>query len=95
VTALPVVVYPSLLAAAVLRAGFGLLIAWWFWARPGRGIAIVGTVLGLGSIPLAFLAVTNVSTVGPFYLLVSLISLACFVASAYCWRVIRKPALTR
>ena len=81
-TALPVLSYPSLLVPALIRAAFGLLIAWFFWFRPGGGIAILGTILGLASIPLAFLAVTNASAMGPLYLFVAAVALLGFIASA-------------
>jgi hypothetical protein len=85
VTTLPVLGSPSLLVPAIIRAGFGLLIAWFFWSRPGRGIAILGTILGLFSVPLALLAITNLSAVGPLYLVVAAAGLLVFVISAYCW----------
>jgi hypothetical protein len=84
-TALPVLGYPSLLLPAIIRAGFGLLIAWLFWSRPGRGIAIVGTILSVFSIPLAFMAATNLSGAGPIYLAVAGLGVLVFLASAYCW----------
>jgi hypothetical protein len=77
--------YPSVLAQAIVRAIFGLIIAWFFWSRGGRGIAIVGTVLSFFSIPLAFMAVTNVGVVPPIYLGVAAVGLALFLASAYSW----------
>lgn len=84
VTPLPVLGYPSLLVPAIIRAGFGLLIAWFFWSRPGRRIAMVGTILSFFFIPLAFLAVTNLPTVGPLYLVLAAAGLLVFVTSAHC-----------
>lgn len=63
----------------------GLAIAWFFWSRPGRGIAILGTVLSLGFVPLTLIAVTGGLNVGPLYIAVAAVGFACFITSAYSW----------
>lgn len=85
VTALPVLGTPMFLAQAVIRALIGLAIAWRFWFRPGRGIAIIGTVLGLAAIPLTFQTLANMSNLSPVYLVVSAVGLLMFASSAYAW----------
>jgi len=91
VTALPVLGYPSLVAPALFRAGWALVIAVFLWFRPRRGLAILATVLSVFSLPLAFLAATNISTVGPLYLVVSAAGILAFLSSAYCWWLTGRP----
>jgi hypothetical protein len=92
ITTLPVLGYPNLLPAAVFRAILGLIIAAVFWFRPGRGIAILGTVLGLASIPIAWLALTNLSRVAPLYIVLTVVALSTFAASAYSWWLTKRRA---
>jgi hypothetical protein len=89
VTALPVVGFPMFLAQTVIRALIGLAIAARFWFRPGRGIAIIGTLLGLAFIPLTIQTLANLSTLSPFYLVVSVVGLFVLVSSANAWRTTR------
>jgi hypothetical protein len=85
ITALPVVGIPALFGQALIRALFAIAIAARFWFRPGRGIAIVGTILGLGSIPLTLVTVANLSTLTPLYLILSAVGILAFVSSAIAW----------
>jgi hypothetical protein len=85
ITVLPVLGYPLLMAPAIIRAFFGLVIAALFWFRPGRGIAIVGTILGFASIPLAFVVLANLSSLGFASLVTTAVALLTFATSASCW----------
>jgi hypothetical protein len=67
-TASPVLSYPDLLVQTVVRSAFGILIAAFFWFRPGRGVAILGTVLGFASIPYALGTVLNFASIALAFL---------------------------
>ena len=66
-----------------MGAAIGLAVARWLWVRPGRGIAIAATFLGV----YAAIGVLYAPVIGPqpWFILLASTGLVAFALSGACW----------